>query len=614
MSCSTWPRRAGSRDPKVLETQVRRLLADPRSKSLVTNFAFQWLKVRGIDNIDPDAVVFPNFDDGLRDAFRSEMELFVDSILREDRSVLDLLTADHTFVNERLALHYGIPNVRGEQFRRVTLTDPNRWGLLGKGSVLMTTSYANRTAPGAARRLDSGEHHSARRRRRRRPTSRDSRRTRKARRRRSVREIMEQHRSKPSCNACHGVMDPLGFALENFDAIGEWRSKDRYAGTAIDASGKLVDGTPVNSPADLRKALMKRPEQFVQTMTEKLMTYALGRSVEYYDMPAVRAIVRDAARDNYRFSSIVMGIVRSAPFQMRKAPSRSRRSTRRSRETRQALRLSDLRVHRRRVQFEQEPVMFITKKHLSRRTFLRGAGVTVGLPLLDAMIPAWTALAQTAASPKPRMGFMYLPHGAIMDQWTPAAEGHELRADADSQAVRAVPEAVDDRQRTGEQAGDRAARARAQPGNLAELRDAARGPGTARRRDRRSDRRRAPRPGHAAAVARSGDRGTRRQGGACDRNYGCSYGGTISFRTPTTPLPDGSRSAQAVRAALRSGRHAAGAEGDREAVLEHSRPGHRRGRRSPQQSRRRRIARGSATTWKAFARSSGVSRRWKSGI
>jgi mono/diheme cytochrome c family protein len=305
-------------DASVLDAQVRRLLADPKSKSLVTSFAFQWLKVRAIDTIDPDAVLFPNFDDGLRDAFRREMELFVESILSADRSVLDLLTADHTFVNERLALHYGIPNVRGERFRRVTLTDPNRWGLLGKGSVLMATSYANRTAPvlRGAWILDNivGTPPAAPP-----PDVEGFKENKEGEKARSVREIMEQHRSKPSCNACHGVMDPLGFSLENFDAIGEWRSRDRYAGSAIDASGKLVDGTMVNGPIDLRNALMRRPGQFVQTMTEKLMTYALGRSLEYYDMPTVRAIVRDAARDNYRFSSIVMGIVRSPAFQMRKA-------------------------------------------------------------------------------------------------------------------------------------------------------------------------------------------------------------------------------------------------------------------------------------------------------
>jgi mono/diheme cytochrome c family protein len=305
-------------DPAILDGQVRRLLADPRSRSLVTSFAFQWLKLRALDDADPDAVVFPNFDDSLREAFRREIELFVDSIMREDRSVLELLTASHTFMNERLALHYGVPNVRGDQFRRVTLSDPNRWGLLGKGAVLTVTSYANRTAPvlrgawilenilGTPPAAPPPDVEGF-------PENKDGEKA------RSVREIMEQHRSKPSCNSCHGVMDPLGFALENFDAIGEWRGRDRHAGTAIDASGQLADGTPVSGPADLRKALMRRPEQFVQTMTEKLMTYALGRSVAYYDMPAVRQIVRDTARDNYRFSSIVLGIVNSVPFQMRKA-------------------------------------------------------------------------------------------------------------------------------------------------------------------------------------------------------------------------------------------------------------------------------------------------------
>jgi hypothetical protein len=305
-------------DAGALDAQVTRLLAAPNAKSLVTSFAFQWLRVRGIDNVDPDPVVFPNFDDGLREAFRKEIELFVESIFLEDRSVLDLLTADHTFVNERLALHYGIPNVRGGRFRRVTLPDEHRRGLLGKGSVLLTTSYANRTAPvlRGAWILENllGTPPAAPP-----PDVEGFQENKVGEKALSVRQIMERHRANPSCSACHRVMDPLGFALENFDAVGEWRSMDRDAGTAIDASGELVDGTAVSGPADLRRALMRRPEQFVQTLTEKLMTYALGRSVEYYDMPVVRAIVRDAAREGYRFSSIVKGIVRSAPFQMRKA-------------------------------------------------------------------------------------------------------------------------------------------------------------------------------------------------------------------------------------------------------------------------------------------------------
>jgi mono/diheme cytochrome c family protein len=306
-------------DPAVVEQQVKRMLADPRSKSLVTNFAFQWLRVRDLDKIDPDAILFPNFDAGLKNAFRKEMELFVDSIIREDHNVMDLMNANYTFLNERLAAHYGVPDVRGSQFRRVTLADPNRWGLLGKGSVLLVSSYPNRTSsvlrgayiletitgtppaappPGVEAFKENKEGEKAK----------------------SVRDIMQAHRANPTCNSCHGILDPLGFALENYDAIGEWRTKDRWAGTPIDASGTLSDGTPVKGPEDLRKALTRRPDQFVQTMTQKMMMYAVGRSVEYYDMPAVRKIVRDAAKDNYRFSSIVLGIVKSAAFQSQRAP------------------------------------------------------------------------------------------------------------------------------------------------------------------------------------------------------------------------------------------------------------------------------------------------------
>jgi mono/diheme cytochrome c family protein len=309
-------------DPVVLEQQVKRMLTDARSKALVANFAFQWLKIRDLDKIDPDAVLFPNFDQNLRQAFRREMELFVENIIRENRSVMEFVTADYTFVNERLAAHYDIPDVRGNLFRRVTLTDSNRFGLLGKGAVLIVTSYPNRTAPvlRGAWILENimGTPPAAPP-----PDVEGFKENKEGERPKTVREIMEQHRAKPSCNSCHAVMDPLGFALENFDAIGAWRGKDRWAGEGIDASGKLVDGTPVNNAADLNKVLEKRPDQLVQTITEKLMMYALGRSVEYYDMPAVRKIVRDVVREDRRFASIVLGIVKSQPFQMAKVSSES---------------------------------------------------------------------------------------------------------------------------------------------------------------------------------------------------------------------------------------------------------------------------------------------------
>jgi mono/diheme cytochrome c family protein len=306
-------------DPVVLEQQVRRMLADPRSKSLVTNFAFQWLRVRDLDKSDPDPILFPNFDAGLKNAFRREMELFVSSVFNEDRDVTDLMNANYTFVNERLADHYGIPDIRGTQFRRVTLTDPNRWGLLGKGSVLLVTSYPNRTSSvlrgSYILETITGTPPAAPP-----PGVEAFQETKEGERPKTVRAIMQAHRENPSCNSCHGVLDPLGFALESFDAIGEYRVKDRWAGAPIDSSGVLADGTSVTGPDDLRKALAKRPDQFVQTLTQKLMTYALGRSVEYYDMPTLRKIVRDAAKDKYKFSSIVLGIVRSPNFQTQRVP------------------------------------------------------------------------------------------------------------------------------------------------------------------------------------------------------------------------------------------------------------------------------------------------------
>ncbi len=306
-------------DARVVERQVKRMLADPRAAALVTNFAQQWLDVRGIREIVPDPVLFPEYNPDLGEAFAEELTLFLGSVMLEDRSVLELLNAKHTYLNERLALHYGVPGVRGDTFRRVELADANRRGLFGKGGILLATSYPNRTAPvlrGAwILEAITGTPPAAPP-----PNVEAFPETQEGEQPRTVRERLEMHRSNPTCNGCHGVMDPLGFALENFDAIGAWRVKDREAGEAIDSSGQLADGRVVNGPVDLRNALLEDPTQFVQTLTEKLMIYALGRSVEYYDMPSVRRIVRDAAREDYRFSAILTGIALSEPFRFSRAP------------------------------------------------------------------------------------------------------------------------------------------------------------------------------------------------------------------------------------------------------------------------------------------------------
>jgi mono/diheme cytochrome c family protein len=301
------------RQPAVLERQVRRMLADPRSRSLINNFAAQWLQFRNLRSTTPDKNLFPDFDDNLRQGFERELELFVGSIAEEDHSVLDLLTADHTFVNERLARHYGIPNVYGSRFRRVTVQEDARKGLLGKGGILLVTSHADRTSPvvrgkwilenliGTPPSPPPAEV----------PAFPDD----DPRAPQTVRARMERHRASPACAGCHRVMDPLGLALENFDAVGKWRARE--AGATIDASGELGDGTRVDGVVALRNALLARPEVLVGTFTEKLMTYALGRGLEYYDMPAVREIISSAGRDDYRFGSLVVAIVRSVPFQMR---------------------------------------------------------------------------------------------------------------------------------------------------------------------------------------------------------------------------------------------------------------------------------------------------------
>jgi hypothetical protein len=302
--------------PAVLEREVRRMLADQRSRALVDNFAAQWLHLRNLDSITPDMRLFPDFDDNLRQAFRQETELFVDSVLREDRSALDLLRAKYTFVNERLAKHYGIPHVYGTRFRRIALSDDiPRGGLLRQGSILTVTSYATRTSPVVrgkfildnllgvppppplpdvpALKDNTVDGHL------------------------SVRERLAEHRKDATCAGCHNLMDPLGLSLEKFDAVGRRRTAE--SGVAIDASGGLPDGSRFADVAGLETALLRRPEIFVSTLTEKLLTYALGRGVEYYDAPATRTIVRSARAQNFRMSSIILGVVKSRPFQMRKS-------------------------------------------------------------------------------------------------------------------------------------------------------------------------------------------------------------------------------------------------------------------------------------------------------
>jgi hypothetical protein len=302
--------------PRVLAQQMQRMLADSRSSALVSNFTGQWLHLRNLRSITPNSDLFPDFDDNLRQALRREAELFFESVLRENRSSLDLMTADYTFVNERLARHYGIPGVFGSAFRRVQLNEPARHGLLGKGAVLLATSHPTTTSPVLRGKwvlenivgtpppappadLDTALKADP-------PGSAP----------RTMREQMERHRTNPVCANCHQTMDPIGFALENFDVVGKWRTEDR-AGLALDTSDVLVDGTPISGVVALRQALVRRPDVFVQVVTEKLLIYALGRGLTAEDMPTVRKIVRDAGQQQYRFNALLQGIVASTPFQMR---------------------------------------------------------------------------------------------------------------------------------------------------------------------------------------------------------------------------------------------------------------------------------------------------------
>jgi hypothetical protein len=306
------------REPGVLASQVRRMIADDRADALVSNFAGQWLQLRNLESkVSPDLLMFPDFDDNTRRAFRRETELFFSYVLRENRSALELLSADYTFLNERLAKHYGIPGVYGERFRLVKLTDPNRRGLLGQGSVLSLTSVATRTSPVFRGKfilstlLDTPPPPPPPNV----PTLEESTKD-AATAPKTVREQLELHRKNPACASCHRVIDPPGFALEHFNSVGQWRDTAE-SGASIDSGGVLADGTKVDGPAALRAAILSRPDAFVTTLTTRLMTYALGRGLEPSDLPAVRSILRKAAQSEYRFASIITGIVETPMFQMR---------------------------------------------------------------------------------------------------------------------------------------------------------------------------------------------------------------------------------------------------------------------------------------------------------
>ena len=357
------------------------------SRALVDDFAAQWLNLRRVDEVVVHPDFYPDFDDNLLDGFRRETELFIASTLREDRSVSDLLRADYTFVNERLARHYRIPGIYGPRFRRVTLPNPDqRGGLLAQGAILATTSYPDRTSPVLRGKwlLDNifGVYVP--------PPPPDVNTTltevRPGTLPPTIRERLAQHRTNPMCGSCHAVIDPPGFALENFDAIGGWRTIDE-SGKPVDAVGTTVSGASIDGLTGLRALLLRQPDQFPTTLTEKLLAYALGRRLEYYDRPAVRQIVRAAAADDYRWSSLILGIVKKSAF-----PDAGILMT------------------------------FLTAKPLPRRTVLRGLGAAMSLPLLDAMTPA----VARAAAPVHRFQTFYVPNGMAMEYWLPKTAGADF--------------------------------------------------------------------------------------------------------------------------------------------------------------------------------------------
>ena len=469
MNCSTLAIAGKLKEPAVLERQVRRMLADARSRALVSNFAEQWLHLRNLDSITPDMRLFPDFDDNLRQAFRQETELFFESILREDRSVLDLLSANYTFVNERLAKHYGIPHVYGSRFRRITLgEDSGRGGLLRQGSILTVTSYATRTSPVIRGKwiLDNllgvppppplPDV----------PALKDN----TVDGNLSVRERLAEHRANPACAGCHNLMDPVGFSLEKFDAVGRWRTVE--GGHAHRRFRRPSGRQQVRRcRTDSKQALLSRPELFVGTFAEKLLTYASrtgSRVLRCAGDPQDRtggAVARISA-----FSSLILGIVQQPAVS------------------------------------DEEITMIITKKALPRRTFLRGMGATLALPLLDAMVPSMTALAKTPANPVRRLGFVYMPMGCDIARWTPPGEGRLVELSPTLQSLAPVRGSAHGHHQPGAEE-----RLSGHPCDL-QRRLPERGQGEVDRKhgllpghDGRSNRREADRPGDAAAVAGAGD-------------------------------------------------------------------------------------------------------------
>ena len=425
-------------DPPVLAAQVVRMLADARSQRLIENFAGQWLDLRRLADFPSQD---PDFDADLRDAFRRETELLFAAVLRERRSVLELIDADYTYLNERLAAHYGIDGVRGSYMRRVALPPGSpRRGLLGHGSFLTTTSAPNRTSPvvrgqwivqnllgaavpnpppGAAADLAKEAADAA-----------HCRATRCARGWRCTAGI----RPAP---ACHAIMDPLGLSLENFDLVGRWREQED--GHAIDAAAEMTDGTALAGPSDLRGALLSRSDAFVTALTERLMTYALGRELEYYDRPVVRSIVRTAAAQGDTLEALVQGIVASDPFQKRVKTGGGVDAT-----ARPPCRWISSRCEWAPIERTQRgtTMRYLTRKHLSRRTVLRGAGAAIALPLLESMIPAAVRNASAAGVPRSRLACVYIPHGCVMGRWMPSSEGRDFELQPTLQSLEPFRERV----------------------------------------------------------------------------------------------------------------------------------------------------------------------------